>query len=317
MPKVSVLIPAYNAEKYIEKCIQSVVNQTLKDIEIIIINDGSLDNTKDVIKQFVQDKRIRVIDKKNSGYGATLNLGIKEAKGEYISIVEADDFIDESFLKKLYSFSGYDIIKSNFSYFPQNIEYKLNFEGICTVEDTPEIINIKPSIWSAIYKKDFLLNNGILFNEAKNANYQDVLFHYTTIYSANSIYVLDEPLYFYRTDNPHSSTKTKNKPQAMIKEFNAIDKFNESVKLLPETNAQLILFRLKAYIWNFMKISNLHEDECIMMSSKDFNSIEVKMFFKSRNIKLADKIKLFLLLKNPQILKLMLKLIKKYSKQVV
>ena len=101
MPKISVLIPVYNAEQYLNKCIQSVISQSLKNIEIIIINDGSNDSSLEIIKSF-KDERIKLFNKKNSGYGASLNLAINNAQGEYISILEADDFMHENMLETLY-----------------------------------------------------------------------------------------------------------------------------------------------------------------------------------------------------------------------
>ena len=310
MPKISVLIPIYNAEKYIEKCIESAVNQTLKDIEIIIINDGSDDSSLEIIKEFY-DERIKIINKKNSGYGASLNTGLKEANGEYIAILEADDFMDQDMLKKLYSTSKSDVIKAGFYFYPENKSYNLNLNGPASIDDNPEIINIKPSIWSAIYKKDFLTKNSILFNESKGASYQDVSFHFKTMYLADEIYFLNEPLYFYRTDNEKSSVKNKNNPQAIIKEFKVIDKFLNNKKILPETMAQLILFKLKAFIWNYIRISKLYEDECINTSGASLKQENSKIFYNSRYIKFKDKIKFFLFKNYPKIFKELLNIIKK------
>lgn len=310
MPKISVLIPAYNAEKYIEKCIESVVNQTFKDIEIIIVNDGSDDKSPELIEKF-HDSRIKIINKKNSGYGASLNLGLKEAKGEYISIIEADDFIDKDMFKKLYSSPKSDVIKSGFYFYPQNVQYNLNIEGLTTIDDSPEMINIKPSIWSSIYKKSFLDKNNITFNESKGASYQDISFHFKTLFLAQSIYLINEPLYYYRTDNEFSSVKNKNNPQAVIKEFKVIDEFLKNKSILPETSAQLLLFRLKAHIWNYLRISKLYEEECIISSSVDLDSKHKTFFYKSRYIKLKDKIKLLLFSKYPGIFRIILDIIKK------
>lgn len=101
--KVSILVPCYNSEKYIDKCINSILHQTLDDVEIICINDGSTDNTLKVLQNFEKNNpKIRVVDKKNSGYGASLNLGFSISKGEYIGIVESDDFIENNMYELLY-----------------------------------------------------------------------------------------------------------------------------------------------------------------------------------------------------------------------
>ena len=95
MPKVSVIIPVYNVEKYLRQCLDSVINQTLKDIEIICVDDGSTDNCPNILDEYAaKDARIKIIHKKNEGYGKAMNVGISHASGEYIGIVEPDDYID-------------------------------------------------------------------------------------------------------------------------------------------------------------------------------------------------------------------------------
>ena len=112
--KISVIIPVYNVEEYIEQCVESVVNQTLKEIEIIIVNDGTQDNSMKKIERFLLDDRIIVINKENRGISSARNCGLKIAKGEYIAFVDSDDFIDEMMLEKLYENSeNKDIVISN------------------------------------------------------------------------------------------------------------------------------------------------------------------------------------------------------------
>ena len=103
MKKISVLVPIYNVEKYLPECLDSLISQTLKDIEIICINDGSTDSSLQIIKRYAKkDSRIIVINKKNSGYGDSMNQGLAKATGEYIAIVESDDYIDEDAWENLY-----------------------------------------------------------------------------------------------------------------------------------------------------------------------------------------------------------------------
>lgn len=110
-PKLSILVPVYNVASYLPLCLESIKNQSLKDFECLLINDGSTDNSLKILKDFAKtDKRFKVIDKKNSGYGASLNLGIEKSKGEYIGIVEPDDFIHRDFYKTLLSEDA-DIVK--------------------------------------------------------------------------------------------------------------------------------------------------------------------------------------------------------------
>ena len=116
--KVSVVIPIYNVEKYLRQCLDSVVNQTLKEIEIICVNDGSTDSSPAIINEYAaKDPRIVVIDKANSGYGHSMNCGFDLARGEYIGIVESDDYADPDMFEKLYECAaadGLDVVKSGF-----------------------------------------------------------------------------------------------------------------------------------------------------------------------------------------------------------
>lgn len=313
MPKVSVLIPIYNSEKYLDKCIQSVISQTLSDIEIILINDGSLDDSENIINKYKSDTRIEIITEQNSGYGVCLNKAINIAKAQYIFILESDDFINKDILEKLYAHAKYDIVKASFNFYPDNIRYKLNIDGLYSIDDKPEMINVKPSIWSSIYRKDFLIENNIKFNESKGASYQDISFHFKALFCAKNIYFLDEPLYNYRTDSNSSSTKAKNKVQAIINEFSIIDEYLKDKVILPETNNQLILFELRAYIWNFYQISKFYKNEFINLSNKKFKSKNLNDFYSSRYITFKDKIKVFLLVNYPNVFKNILSTVKKVN----
>ena len=117
-PRVSIIIPAYKMETFLSECINSVLNQTLKDIEIIIVDEGDLDECRAIIDFYEkQDSRIKTIHEHNGGYGASVNKGINLATGEYIGIVEADDFVDEKMFENLYNLATKhtaDIVKSDF-----------------------------------------------------------------------------------------------------------------------------------------------------------------------------------------------------------
>ena len=106
IPKISVLVPIYNTEKYLKKCLDSIAGQTLKDIEVICVNDGSTDNSLAVAEEFAEkDPRFKVINKENTGYGNTMNIALEKASGEYIGIVESDDFAASDMFEYLYGLS--------------------------------------------------------------------------------------------------------------------------------------------------------------------------------------------------------------------
>ena len=149
--KISIVVPVYNVEKYLRTCLNSIVNQTLKDIEIICVDDGSTDNSPLILAEYaIKDSRIKVITKQNFGYGNTMNIGISHAQGEYLGIVESDDYIDEYMYEILYKTAkqnDLDIAKSLFTSFDND---SLN---VCTlarlVQTNQPLIPSQKSIPSA------------------------------------------------------------------------------------------------------------------------------------------------------------------------
>ena len=154
--KVSVIIPVYNQEGFIEACLKSVCEQTLKEIEIIVINGGSSDNSLSIVnKRATTDSRITVINAENKGYGAAVNLGIAKATGEYVGIVEADAFIMPNMYEKLYSLTKTDVDIVKCSFFnvsaenfavPNELPVDLRLNVAATLEQNPAVLAAHPSI---------------------------------------------------------------------------------------------------------------------------------------------------------------------------
>ena len=193
MPKITVIIPIYNVEKYLQQCLESVVTQTLQDIEIICVNDGSTDESLNILKTYAEkDNRIKVIDKPNSGYGASMNLGLSLATGEYIGIIEPDDFVKSEMFFDLYEIArenDADVVKSDYyEFFTKKQQTRKSGKisrsltnRVVNAKDEPKILKIIPSIWSAIYKRSFLQKNNIKFLETPGASYQDTSFAFKAL----------------------------------------------------------------------------------------------------------------------------------------
>ena len=293
MQKISVLIPIYNTQNFLKQCIESVINQTYKNLEIILINDGSKDKSKETIENFLQkDNRIKLIDKKNTGYGNSLNIALKKASGEYISIVESDDFIDSVFYETLIrkAKEENEIVKASFAFYD---DFKNEIYDLANL-DNPNRFLIQPSIWSCIYKKDFLLKNNINFQETKGASFQDISFFFKTLYFAKKIKVINQPLYFYRINNENSSINSNNKFDEIIKEFREIDKIIENEKD-KEILSNKLLFELKAYIWAFRRTKEEKKKEFIKIISQKFKKTNLKPFYKNKKVNFKNKLKMFLL----------------------
>ena len=238
--KVSIVVPCYNVESYIDKCLKSIISQTLKEIEIICVNDGSTDSTLKRIQVYANnDSRIKIINKKNSGYGDSMNKGMAMATGEYLGIVESDDFIESTMFEKLYNVAvthDADIVKSNFWLYWSKDERKKVYEYFAQKEcdkvivpreyDNSSLFGRKPSIWSAIYKRDFLKKYNIDFLTTAGASYQDTSFTFKAyMYAERMVCVYDAFLY-YRQDNEGSSVNNIDKKIDFIfKEYEEIASF--------------------------------------------------------------------------------------------
>lgn len=223
--KVSIIVPIFNTEKYLEECLESIVNQTLKEIEVLCINDGSTDNSERIIDRYVvRYPFVHKLNKSNSGYGASMNYGLSFAKGEYIGFVESDDFIEPDMFETLYNVATErytDITKSGYwDYYDdengQNnilapiMEHMKPPKEVFTAVEYSEVISYyHPSIWSSLYRHDFLKQNSIHFEEPKGAGWADNPFFFKTMTLAKRITWVDKPFYHYRRTNLESSSYLK------------------------------------------------------------------------------------------------------------
>lgn len=221
--KISVIVPVYNVENYLSQCLESILNQTLTDIEIICINDGSTDSSAEILKEFQkEDERVFVLNKTNSGYGSSCNAGLRLSRGEYISIIESDDYIDKNMLDDLYNLAkehNADVVKSSYYEYEDinNTVSKINWseeynmpKDAFKIADCTQLVYFHPSIWSCIYKKSFLDKNSIRFVEAKGAGWADNPFQMQTLCLAQKILYTDNAYYYYRLTNPSSSSNIVN-----------------------------------------------------------------------------------------------------------
>ena len=206
---ISIIVPVYNAEKYIKKCLDSLVNQTKKEIEIIVINDGSKDDSEKEIKNF-KDTRIKYIKNKNQGIGKTRNQGIKEAQGKYLMFIDSDDYIEKDTCEVLFNKAeedNLDLVVCDFYREDENenkIEEKvLDFENT-NLKNYPEILSkINLSPWNKLYKTKMIKDNNILFVE--DLKYEDTPFVFMTLDKANKIGKVNRCLNHYII---HSKSET-------------------------------------------------------------------------------------------------------------
>ena len=231
MPKVSVIIPIYNTEEYLKECLDSVISQTLTDIEIICIDDGSTDGSLNILKEYaLNDNRIKILKQKNKGAGAARNLGIKNATGEFVNFFDSDDYMKPEMLKELYNKAieiGSDITVCRSIIYRENsasfedvehsierkiIGSKLFFEPEEFKDNIFQIFVGWP--WDKIYKRDFILKNRLKFQEIRQSN--DTFFVLFSLVLANKISIVDEILATHRMhEKSLEATRIKN-PECFV-----------------------------------------------------------------------------------------------------
>ena len=261
-PKVSVIVPVYKVENYLTQCLDSIVNQTLKDIEIIVIDEGDKDRCREIIDYFESiDERIVAVHEKQGGYGNSVNRGFDFAHGEYISIIESDDFIEKDMLEKLYSqitrFDA-DIVKSPYYEYRSQDDEKIVPIIKDLIEQLPEnkafelknypiLLSTHPSIWAGLYKSEWLKKSGIKF--LTKGAYLDIKFRFETLFAAKKICWLSKPFYHWRVTNPTSTNASWNL-KASLERWDYIHSCFEdrpelwdslSTYMLPEENLNLFI----------------------------------------------------------------------------
>ncbi|MCI9399768.1 MAG: glycosyltransferase family 2 protein [Lachnospiraceae bacterium] len=285
MPDISVIVPVYNVESYLAECLDSLTAQTYQNMEFICINDGSTDNSLDILLWYAEkDSRIKVVNKENEGYGKTMNRGLDMASSPWIGIVESDDFVKADMYEILYKSvkgSQADFVKCNFYKYKakdgKNIDYSREYpqrllgKEICPVEE-PEVFDAHSSIWAGIYRKSFLDSNLIRFHETSGASYQDISFHFKILSSANRMKLIEDALIYYRIDNIHSSVYNPDKVFCISDEMHFIEEYIQ--KQSNERQKQLwpIFMRKKFYDyrWNYFRLAPEFQFAFLKVMSEEF-----------------------------------------------
>lgn len=286
MPKVSIIIPVYNVEKYLRECLDSVVNQTLTDIEIICINDGSTDNSLKILEEYAsQDNRIKIINQENQGAGAARNKGLEIAEGEYISFLDSDDFFDLRMLEKLYdkaTETNADITVCEFYNFNEDTkettegislrkQFIVPFKKIFSYKDCPQSIldTVMRAPWNKLFRTDFLRQCDIKFQNLPYFN--DVLFCTLVLAYAQSITAIPDRLVYYRNNVKNSATSNKFKDFSVLQ--NVLDDVNKECTKLDyylEIKESVINFNLNFCKYYLNQATKTKFYEPILLKIKDY-----------------------------------------------
>ena len=245
---VSVIVPVYNASRYLDQALESVEQQTHAKLEILCVNDGSTDDSRDILAEHAKrDARIRIIDKENGGYGSAMNRGIDEATGEWIAILEPDDWIEPGMYADMLALAAQyadaspavDIIKTPYWVIvdadtPSERKLPCQYRGRIrpkrqpfTVHDAPHLLAHHPSIWTALYRRDFLNEHGIRFIEAPGAGWVDNPFLVETLCQAQAMLYLPKAYYCYRDETPEKRAQMATRDPLL-----PFERWNEMVDVL-------------------------------------------------------------------------------------
>ena len=283
-PKISVIIPVYNGGQYLRQCIDSLLGQTLKEIEIIAVDDGSTDDeTIRILDEYVDaDPRLRILVQSNHGAGYAINRGMEVAKGIYFCEQDQDDWREPDALQILWEASEegrLDVVKGSWRGHQNGKIFEVgnwpkSWDG-CTVcpldlerDELVRLISSPPTVWTGIYKFEFLGFYGIDWSETPGAKYQDTAFGLKTKTFARSFRMLNTPVCEYRMDNPESATTHPVDGFAIAGEFDSYEHMlkEHGVSIWPVVARQ----RFDAYTWALMRM--LPEDRELFMvrAAEDF-----------------------------------------------
>ena len=224
-PLISVILPVYNVELYLEQCLTSIVNQTYSYLEIIVVNDGSTDNSSSIIGNFAsRDSRIKVVNKENSGISAARDSGIEVATGDYIMFVDSDDWVESTIIEILLSkIQKYDLVVCSYNRYYQNnyVKRVFDIEGMLLANDfqrrliglvanelnDPSQGDSLVTVWGKLYKLSIIKNMNLEFVSTKDiGTCEDLIFNIEYVKYIDKVYIMNLPLYNYRKNNISSFT---------------------------------------------------------------------------------------------------------------
>lgn len=267
MIKFSILVPVYNVSNFLHQCMDSIIGQTYSNIELICIDDGSTDGSGEILDAYAEkDGRITIIHKQNTGYGHSLNLALSQATGDYIGIVESDDYIAEDMYERMAQVlerehETLDVVKASYFHISQFLCERQNlFEGnkcneVISPKEYKGLFSMPCSIWSAVYRREFLKEKNIKFLETPGASYQDTAFAFKVWVMAEKVFLLDEALLYYRVDNADSSVKSEVKIYSVCEEVREIERYIKERNLdslFVEGVKGVYIYR--TYMWNYYRL---------------------------------------------------------------
>ncbi|MBR6690046.1 MAG: glycosyltransferase family 2 protein [Bacilli bacterium] len=296
--KISAIVPVYNMEKYLERCLDSLVNQTLEDIEIIVINDGSKDNSQKIIDKYSKKYKEKIVSytNKNQGISKTRNFGIDKAKGQFLAFIDSDDFVEKDMFEKMYNKAikeNLDIVVCDYyNYFDKtqtkHIEKIVDFNNTNLLNNLELIFKINPSPWNKIYKRELILNLNYRFPE--NIKYEDLGYIPILLTEANKIGKINIPYNYYLI---RSNSETTTVDKRVYDVFKILDILYDYFKFKKIYNKEEVeyLFINKLTTYNLQQKFNKDKKVKKDFILKSFDYLNLKYpnwkqnkYFKGQNI---------------------------------
>lgn len=271
--KITAIVPVYNVEKYIAKCLESIKCQTMNDFECLIINDETKDNSIEIASKIIDgDNRFKIINKKNGGLSDTKNIGISAAQGEYLCFIDSDDYVDKTLFEKTYNMAvkhNSDITCFDLFYEYENGDRKLSKGGYIEVEsyiNDRNLLYINNSSNNKLYRTDFMKSKSFI----KGMWYEDLAVVPVWVAQANNVSYVDEPLYYYvQRDGSISHSSDKR----IFDIYKAIDNIKRSLELSSE------------------EVKKLYYNNCLIMTTlriKEFSDKNNRLDYYRKNIEYLD-----------------------------
>ena len=290
MPKVSLVMPSLNVAPYIRACMDSVISQTLKDIEILCVDAGSTDGTLEILREYEKrDPRVRVLLSDKKSYGYQMNLGLDAATGDYFGIVETDDYVAPEMFRELYAVAEalrLDIVKGDYAFFigdgaerrfkPFHIA-KNPARYLRVLRPTRDLDAFRDILhtWAGLYRTGFLKENGIRHNETPGASFQDNGFWFQTYALARRLLYVPKVYYYLRRDNAGSSTFSRSKVYCECVEFDFIRDWLRRYPNLEPRLAPIVAYRRSGnYYATLERIADEDKHAFLKRFQADFQKIE-------------------------------------------
>lgn len=304
---ISVIIPIYNVEEYLDRCIESIINQTFKNLEIILVNDGSTDNCLDICKKWLKiDKRIKLIDKKNGGLSDARNAGMKIAQGEYISFIDSDDSISKDFYEIMYTIllkNNSDIVECNIIDVYDNIKPKdnnlsdfveKNYTSFEAIKELVKNNDFHQTVWNKLYKKSVISNINFPYRKL----HEDEFFTWKVFKNCTKLTKINCSLYHYyhRKGSIMETNYSLNRLDALDAR---LERYVDLKLLYPSLEKELKISIVFPCIFSMQKVLNMEDKQSVMIGKRKIEKIYNAAKLNRLEMKqLSLKLKIWLYLSN-------------------